>query len=150
MAPLTKDEVDAILEELNPSVSTGEQRTEFGKAIFMALFTAHPEYIGLFTKMEGLTKDNVEASEGIKYYGRTFTDSILEMLQSASDDGELEAVLEKSGKEHTTRNVTKQQFLSAEPVFIEHFKGVLTKEANKQSMEKFFKHIIPKIANHLD
>ncbi|TGZ73100.1 hypothetical protein CRM22_001708 [Opisthorchis felineus] len=111
MAPLTKDEVDVLLAELNPLVSTSEQKIEFGKAIYMALFTAYPEYIGLFSKMQGLTKDNVEASEGIKYYGRTLTDSILEILQGASDDGELDALLEKNGKEHVTRNVTKQQFL---------------------------------------
>ncbi|GAA56719.1 myoglobin [Clonorchis sinensis] len=99
--------------------------------------------------MQGLTKDNVEASEGIKYYGQTFADSILEMLQCASDDGKLEAMLEKSGKEHITRNVTKQQFLSAEEVFIKHFSGVLTKEENKQSMERFLKHIVPKVAGFL-
>nr|P56532.2 RecName: Full=Globin; AltName: Full=Myoglobin [Dicrocoelium dendriticum] len=67
MAPLTAAEVSSLLAELGPHAETQEKKEALGVSAYRALFGAKPEYINLFSKLQGLTIDNVF----IKYYGGT-------------------------------------------------------------------------------
>ncbi|KAA3680140.1 uncharacterized protein DEA37_0008336 [Paragonimus westermani] len=146
MAVLTQGEVDSLVAELGPRL---ENLEEFGMSIYKELFTAHPEYITLFSKLQGLTLDNVMQSEGIKYYGRTLATELKLIVTNAANASELEAILVKNSKDHSTRNVTSDQFLSGEPVFVKYFNELLTKDENKAAMEKLLKHAMPAIASKI-
>ncbi|VDP67587.1 unnamed protein product [Echinostoma caproni] len=117
MAPLTQAEVDSVMQELGPMTADAEKRTELGLKVYKALFNAKPDYITLFTKLQGLTKDNVMQSDGIKYYGRTYVEDLVKFIQAAAKDPELQALIETSIQQHKQRNVNKEQFLMA-PVFL--------------------------------
>ncbi|CAH8662843.1 unnamed protein product [Dicrocoelium dendriticum] len=149
MAPLTAAEVSSLLAELGPHAETQEKKEALGVSAYRALFGAKPEYINLFSKLQGLTIDNVFDSSGIKYYGATLVDEFVKIVQAAADDAALSKVLEDNGKAHTTRNVNKEQFLSGEPVFVDFFKKTLSNAQNVESMEKLLHHIFPIIAGHL-
>ncbi|KAA3680141.1 uncharacterized protein DEA37_0008335 [Paragonimus westermani] len=149
MAPLTQAEVDGVVSELNPFLASDAKKVELGLGVYKTLLTAKPEYIQLFSKLQGLTVDNVFQSEGLKYYARTLVEDLVKMLTVAAKDDELQKVLVSSGHQHTTRKVTKQQFLSGEPIFIDFFNKTLSKPENKAAMEKFLKHAFPVIANNI-
>ncbi|KAF5405739.1 Myoglobin [Paragonimus heterotremus] len=149
MAPLTQTEVDGIMSELSPFLASDAKKVELGLGAYKALLTAKPEYIPLFSKLQGLTIDNVFQSEGIKYYARTLVEDLVKMLKTAAKDDELQKVLVQSGHQHTSRKVTKQQFMNGEPIFIDYFNKTLSKPENKAAMEKFLKHSFPVIANNI-
>ncbi|KAA0193474.1 Globin-3 [Fasciolopsis buskii] len=149
MAPLTKEEVDALLTELDPLTSDEEKRTTLGLKVYDALFNAKPDYIPLFSKLQGFDNSNVRQSEGIKYYGRTFVDDLLKFIKAAATEAEYENLINESASQHKLRNVNKEQFLSGEDVFISAFKQILKQGQNAASMEKFFKDMIPKVAHKI-
>ncbi|CAL8090043.1 unnamed protein product [Calicophoron daubneyi] len=143
---LTKAEQDNLLKELGPHVATPDGILKTGLGAYAALFHAHPEYIENFSRLRGLNKDNVMQSEGVKHLARTLTEALVGMLKAASNEAELEKLLAQSAHDHTSRNVTKNQLMSGEPVFIHYFQGLLTDSANKAAVEKFLKHVFPAVA----
>jgi hypothetical protein len=78
---------------------------------FSSLFHAHPDHISHFSKLEGLTIDNVFESEAIKHYATAVVDSFVSLLSIASDEAELKNRLDKHGEEYIRRKVEKQVFL---------------------------------------
>ena len=58
-----------------------------------------------------MTKQDVSSSQGILYYGRTLVEEVLRGILVAANDSELHAWVEKNGQSHTTRRVTKDEFL---------------------------------------
>ncbi|CAL8087854.1 unnamed protein product [Calicophoron daubneyi] len=146
---LTSAEKDNLLKELTPHVDTDEKKLQAGLGAYTKLLTAHPEYISHFTKLKGLTLDNVFQSEAIKHYATTLVDSLVAMLKASADEAELKKLLEKSGKDHTTRNVNKAEFMSGQPIFISYFVGLLHDAQNKVAIEKFFNHVFPTVAEAL-
>ncbi|KAF6768145.1 hypothetical protein AHF37_09132 [Paragonimus kellicotti] len=149
MAPLTQAEVDGVVAELNPFLTSDDKKIELGLGAYRALLCAKPEYIQMFTKLQGLTVDNVFQSEGIKYYAKTLVEDLVKMLMSASQDDEIQKLLIHSGNQHTSRKVNKQQFMSGESIFIDYFNKTLRKPENKAAMEKFLKHSFPVIADNI-
>ncbi|KAA0193472.1 Globin-3 [Fasciolopsis buskii] len=149
MAPLTQQEVDALIAELNPLISDEEKRTALGLKVYDALFSAKPEYMPLFSKLQGLNISNYKQSEGIKYYGRTLVDDLVKFVQAGAQDAEYQKLIDDSIAQHRKRNVNKEQFLSGEAVFINAFKALLQQGNNAESMEKLFKNMIPAIANRI-
>ncbi|TPP66824.1 Globin-3 [Fasciola gigantica] len=149
MAPLTQQEVDALMDELKPLTTSEEMRTKLGMKVYDALFNAKPDYIPLFSKLQGLDNSNVRQSEGIKYYGRTYVEDLLKFIHAAANEAEYQKLIDTNAEQHKTRKVNKEQFLSGEPVFIQVFNEVLKQSNNAQSMEKLFKDMIPAIANKI-
>ncbi|CAH8662925.1 unnamed protein product [Dicrocoelium dendriticum] len=149
MPPLTKAEVDSLLAELGPQVNTEADKIALGVQAYRKFLTAYPQYIALFSRLQGLDINNVFQSDGIKYYGRTFVDDIVKFVQAAADDAQFKKALEDNGKAHTTRNVTKDQFMSGEPIFIDFFKSALKKPENQAAVEKLLKAIFPTVASYL-
>ncbi|KAF7261778.1 hypothetical protein EG68_01358 [Paragonimus skrjabini miyazakii] len=149
MAPLTQAEVDGVVTELGPFLTSEDKKIDLGLGAYRALLCAKPEYIQMFTKLQGLTVDNVFQSEGIKYYAKTLVEDLVKMLMAAAQDDEMQKVLVHSGHQHTSRKVNKQQFMSGESIFIDYFNGTLCKPENKTAMEKFLKHAFPVIANNI-
>ncbi|KAA0199099.1 Globin-3 [Fasciolopsis buskii] len=149
MTVLTQSQVDSILADLAHHIDTTEHKTEMGVSIYKTLFGAHPEYISYFSKLQGLTKDNVAQSEGIKYYGRTLAEELVSLIKAASDSKALEERIAKGGADHKSRPVTKEQFTDAEPLFVKFFHDILTKPENKAAMEKLLKHVIAGMAAKL-
>ena len=135
--------------DLKPKISTPEQMLELGVSIYKTLFAAHPEYIAYFSKLQGLTKDNVGQSEGIKYYGRTLSDALIAMIKAAGNQSALDAMILQSGKDHAQRKVTKSEFVGAEPIFVQFFQGLLSKPEDKEAIAKFFKYVMPAIAEKM-
>ncbi|VDP67586.1 unnamed protein product [Echinostoma caproni] len=149
MTVLTQAQVDSILADLHSHIDTTEHVTEMGVSIYKALFAAHPEYISHFSKLQGLTKDNVASSEGIKYYGRTLGEELVHLIKAAHDHAALEARIVQNGKDHTQRKVTKEQFTGAAPIFIKFFQGLLKKPEDQAAIEKLFNHVMPAIAEKM-
>ncbi|TPP61472.1 Myoglobin [Fasciola gigantica] len=125
MAPLTQQEVDALMDELKPLTTSEEMRVKLGMKVYDA------------------------QSEGIKYYGRTYVEDLLKFIHAAANEAEYRKLIDCSAMQHKTRKVNKEQFLSGQPVFIQVFKEVLKQGHNAQSMEKLFKDMIPAIANKI-
>ncbi|CAH8662854.1 unnamed protein product [Dicrocoelium dendriticum] len=149
MAPLRKTQVDSLLDELGPHVNTDQGKVSLGVQAYTKLFTAYPQHINLFSRLQGLDITNVVQSEGIKYYGRTLIDDIVKMVKAAADDAQFKKAVEENGENHVTRNVTKDQFMSGESIFIEFFKSVLNKPENKDAIEKLLKIIFSTASNYL-
>ncbi|KER23640.1 hypothetical protein T265_08533 [Opisthorchis viverrini] len=149
MAPLTQSQIAGIHKELLPILSNDEAKTSFGVGAYKAFLGAHPEYIQYFSKLNGLTIDNVFESEGIKYYGRTLVDEIVKMLTAGADDEKLKQVLHDSGKAHTARNIDNATFMSGLPVFVDYFNKSLTVPENQTAMEAFLNHVFPNISKDL-
>ncbi|CAL8087857.1 unnamed protein product [Calicophoron daubneyi] len=143
---LTSAEKDNLLKELTPHVDTDEKKLQAGLGAYTKLLTAHPEYISHFTKLEGLTLDNVFQSEAIKYYATKLVDSLVAMLTASADEVELKKLLDQSANYHTNRNVNKEEFMSGESIFIDYFQEILQDTENKAAIEKFFKHVFPSVA----
>ncbi|GAA32735.1 Globin-3 [Clonorchis sinensis] len=149
MAPLTESQIAGIHEELLPHICSDEAKTSFGVGAYKAFLGAHPEYIQHFSKLNGLTIDNVFESEGIKYYGRTLVDEIVKMLTAGADDEKLQQLLHDSGKAHTARNIDNAKFMSGLPVFVDYFNRSLTVPENQIAMEAFLNHVFPNISKDL-
>ena len=75
------------------------------------LFHAHPEYISHFSRLHDLTIDNVMQSDGVRHYARTLIEAVTQMLKSASNKVELEKLMVQYGNDHTSRRVSKAEFL---------------------------------------
>ncbi|THD25867.1 Myoglobin 2 [Fasciola hepatica] len=146
MAVLTQTQIDSILADLAHHTDTTEHITEMGVSIYKTLFAAHPEYISYFSKLQGLTKDNVGQSEGIRYYGRTLGEELIRLLKAASNPSVLEERIVQGAKDHKARPVTKDQFTGAAPIFIKFFQGLLKKQEDKDAIEKFLLHVMQAIA----
>ncbi|CAH8662873.1 unnamed protein product [Dicrocoelium dendriticum] len=149
MAPLTKAQVDNLLDELRPHVNTDQGKVSLGIQAYRKFFTAYPQHINLFSRLQGLDVTNVFQSEGIKHYARALIDGIVKIVNSAAEDAQFKNAVEANAVLHATRNVTKNQFMSAEPFFIEGFKSVLTKQENKDAMEKLMKIVFSTSPNYL-
>ncbi|KAF5405737.1 Myoglobin 1 [Paragonimus heterotremus] len=149
MAPLTQAEVDGVVAELSPFLVSDAKKVELGLGAYKALFKAKPEYIQLFSKLQGLNTDNVFQSDGIKYYAGTLVAELVRTFTVAAKEEELNKALIQTGQQHTSRNVNKQQLISGEPIFIDFFNKTLCKPENKAAMEKFLKHAFPAIASHI-
>ncbi|CAL8087832.1 unnamed protein product [Calicophoron daubneyi] len=143
---LTKHEQDILLKELGPHVDTPEHILKTGLAAYHALFTAYPQYISHFSRLEGHTIDNVMQSDGIEHYARTLVEAIAHMLKEASNDAEIKKVAAQYGKDHTTRKVTKDEFMTGEPIFTKFFQSLVKDAEGKTAVEKFLKHIFPMMA----
>lgn len=76
-----------------------------------SLFSAKPEYMPLFSKLQGLNISNYKQSEGIKYYGRTLVDDLVKFVQAGAQDAEYQKLIDDSIAQHRKRNVNKEQFL---------------------------------------
>nr|P80721.2 RecName: Full=Globin-3; AltName: Full=Myoglobin [Paramphistomum epiclitum] len=143
---LTKHEQDILLKELGPHVDTPAHIVETGLGAYHALFTAHPQYIIHFSRLEGHTIENVMQSEGIKHYARTLTEAIVHMLKEISNDAEVKKIAAQYGKDHTSRKVTKDEFMSGEPIFTKYFQNLVKDAEGKAAVEKFLKHVFPMMA----
>lgn len=75
------------------------------------LFTAKPEYIVLFSRLQDLDITTIKKSEGIKYYGRTFVEYLLRFIEAAANDECYQNLIEESAAEHRTMILTKKQYL---------------------------------------
>ncbi|THD25869.1 Myoglobin 2 [Fasciola hepatica] len=111
MAPLTQQDVDALMDELKPLTTSEELRTQLGMKVYDALFNAKPDYIQLFSKLQGLDNSNVRQSEGFKYYGRTYVEDLLKFIHAAANEAEYQKLIGTSAEQHKTRKVNKEQFL---------------------------------------
>ncbi|KAA3680143.1 uncharacterized protein DEA37_0008340 [Paragonimus westermani] len=149
MTPLTQTEVDGVVAELSPFLASDVKKLELGLGAYKALFKAKPEYIQLFSKLQGLNIDNVFQSEGIKYYAGTLVAELVKTFTVAAKEEELRKALLHTAQQHTSRNLNKQQLMSGEPIFIEFFNKTLSKPENKAAMEKFLKHAFSAIASHI-
>ncbi|CAL8087844.1 unnamed protein product [Calicophoron daubneyi] len=146
---LTEAEQESLLKELSPHVDTPEHILETGLGAYSALFHAHPEYISHFSRLHNLTIDNVMQSDGVRHYTRTLIEAVTQMLKSASNEVELEKLMVQYGKDHTSRRVSKAEFLTGEPIFIEFFQSLLHDDVNKAALAKFLKHVFPPMANQI-
>ncbi|KAF8568373.1 hypothetical protein P879_01080 [Paragonimus westermani] len=142
-------EVDGVVAELGPFLASDIKKVELGLGAYKALFKAKPEYIQLFSKLQGLNIDNVFQSDGIKYYAGTLVAELVRTFTVAAKEEELHKALIHTAQQHTSRNVNKQQLMSGEPIFIDFFNKTLSKPENKATMEKFLKHAFPAIASHI-
>ncbi|CAI2737920.1 unnamed protein product [Dicrocoelium dendriticum] len=150
MVPVTQEEVDRLVAELEPNVDDEAKLEALGVKAYTKFFTATPQHIDLFRRVRGMDLDHAIQSDGIKYYGRNAMERVLKFIRASADEQKLTEVLDEMGKLHQKWNVTKSDFLSGEPSFTEFFKSVPQITENKDTMEKIMKHFFQIVSEYLE
>ncbi|CAL8087851.1 unnamed protein product [Calicophoron daubneyi] len=140
---LTKNEQENFLKEWTPYADTKEHIVSTGLGAYNKLFHAHPEYIQYFSRLEGLTIDNVMQSEGVKHYAETLVRAITQMAKVATDEKELKKYMAQYGKDHAEKELSRAEFMTGEPIFTQYFQSLLKEEQNKKTLAKLLRHVFP-------
>ncbi|KAF6773784.1 hypothetical protein AHF37_06201 [Paragonimus kellicotti] len=147
MAPLTQAEVDSIVAELAPQISTEDDKAKVGAAAYTALFAVRPEFIQMFRRLQGMTMEQIAKSDGLRHHGIALVDGLVKLVVAGADDERLAKECALNGRIH--RRVPKADFQFSTDVFVEFFNVALKKEENKKAMEKFLKHIFSGITEKI-
>ncbi|CAH8662783.1 unnamed protein product [Dicrocoelium dendriticum] len=150
MAPVTQEEVDRLMDELDANLDDEAKREALGVKAYTELFTALPQHIDLFSRLRGLDAAQAIQSEDIKYYGLQACDGVLKVFRAAADDKKLSEILEQLGNSHVGWKVTRADFLSTAPGFTRFFKAIPQITENKATMEKIMTHYINVVGNYLE
>ncbi|CAL8087865.1 unnamed protein product [Calicophoron daubneyi] len=142
MAPaLTQSEVDSMLGELTPKISTDEQKIEIGLDVLKALNEVKSELNNPCSLLSGVDDADGWDSDEIKAHAKLLVDETVQLISVAPDEAAFDSQLKQLVSRCSSPSLTGHDAEIGQSVLSAQLKQLLSEPENKENIQKLLDHI---------
>ncbi|CAI2737289.1 unnamed protein product [Dicrocoelium dendriticum] len=150
MTVLTKAEADCLLAELDPYVDTEAEREALGRMAFTKFVTEIPGFGENFCTT-GVTdiNDVLQSDAAIETALQTI-EEFVNLINISPDIEKLAEFLTEYAETKALKLMSKELYVTAEPVFVEFYRSLVNSAENQDAVERLMRHAFETVRNCLE